>query len=217
MQVRYALYSLALSAIFIALSATASASQITVAWDRCTDPNIAGYYLYYGIKSGNYQYKVKVGNYNSCAVSGLENGKTYYFAATAYDSQLNESAFSEEIEYTTPSTVKQLDPAVYISDITINLLKKGSKYHPKAYVTVWDEMDRIVEGAVVSGQWFLNGKYVNEGSSSTDRKGMAKLISNKINASSGGELTFRITNIAKYGYRYDFTSDIVDESSANLK
>ena len=56
--------------------------------------------MHYGNYSGNYQYTVNVGNSTSCTISGLEIGKTYYYAVTAYDTQNNESDFSNEVPHT---------------------------------------------------------------------------------------------------------------------
>ena len=41
--------------------------------------------MHYGTISGVYAYNVNVGNNTSCTISGLEEGTTYYFAATAYN------------------------------------------------------------------------------------------------------------------------------------
>jgi len=75
-------------------------AQITVAWDENFEPDIAGYKMYYGTTSGNYEYSVDVGNNTSCSISGLIEGTTYYLAATAYDTNNIESSFSEELIHT---------------------------------------------------------------------------------------------------------------------
>jgi hypothetical protein len=75
---------------------------VKLAWDPNIEVDLAGYKVYYGNSSKNYKYSVDVGNFTSCSISGLEEGKTYFFAATAYDTQLNESNFSKEIPYTVP-------------------------------------------------------------------------------------------------------------------
>lgn len=192
------------------------ASQVTLAWDQNPEPDIAGYKVHYGTSTRNYEHRVDVGNYTSCTISDLQEGTTYYFAATAYNSQLNESDFSEEIGYTIPIPSPPSDPTIYVSDISIDLFKKGPSYQASVFVIVWDEIDRAVKEAIVSGQWFLNGKYINEVSDSSDKKGVAKLILNKVRAQSGDQLTLMITDVVKYGYSYDFGSNIVDEISTNF-
>ena len=81
----------------------AGAAQVSLAWEKSTGTNVAGYKMNYGNYSGSYQYTVNVGNSTSCTISGLELGKTYYYAVTAYDTQNNESDFSNEVAHTVVS------------------------------------------------------------------------------------------------------------------
>jgi hypothetical protein len=80
----------------------AGAAQVTISWDKNPEANIAGYKMHYGTTRGSYDHSVDVGNYTSCTISGLEEGATYYFAATAYVFVNDESGFSEELAYTIP-------------------------------------------------------------------------------------------------------------------
>ena len=81
---------------------TASAFQVTLAWDSNSEPDVIGYKIYYGEQSRNYTYCVDVGHATSCVISGLTSGHTYYFTANAYDMNGNESGFAEEIFYQIP-------------------------------------------------------------------------------------------------------------------
>ena len=81
---------------------TAQAAQITLAWDRNSEPDIAGYIVYYGYRSRYYTESIDVGNWPAATISGLVEGETYYLCVTAYDSLGNESDFSGEISYTVP-------------------------------------------------------------------------------------------------------------------
>jgi len=77
-------------------------ASVTLAWDPNPEANLKGYKIYYGYTSGNYSFMVDVGNWTSLTISGLEAGKTYYFAATAYGPAGEESGMSHELRYGTP-------------------------------------------------------------------------------------------------------------------
>jgi hypothetical protein len=83
-------------------ASVADAATVTLGWDKNSEPDIAGYRMYYGTTSDRYDYSVDVGNYTSCTISGLQEGTTYYFSATAYNSNNFESDFSEELAYKIP-------------------------------------------------------------------------------------------------------------------
>ncbi|MFZ1200684.1 MAG: fibronectin type III domain-containing protein, partial [Desulfobacterales bacterium] len=73
-----------------------------MAWNASTGSNISGYKIYYGTSSRNYAYNVNVGKSTSASLSGLQEGRKYYFAATAYTSSA-ESNYSSELAYTVPT------------------------------------------------------------------------------------------------------------------
>jgi hypothetical protein len=60
--------------------------------------------VYCGVSSRNYAVGADVGNQTGYTVKGLQEGETYYFAATAYDDYGNESDYSEEVSYQVPAT-----------------------------------------------------------------------------------------------------------------
>jgi hypothetical protein len=86
-------------AIFICFQTYAFAYSLTLEWDPNTEGDLAGYIVYYGTSSREYNRDVDIGDYTSCTISGLEDGIKYYFAVTAYDGEGNESAFSKEVCY----------------------------------------------------------------------------------------------------------------------
>ncbi|KON30914.1 hypothetical protein AC480_00070 [miscellaneous Crenarchaeota group archaeon SMTZ1-55] len=73
------------------------ASYLTLAWDLNTEPDLAGYRVYYGKSSGNYHQNIDVGNVVLYHLSDLDPDTRYYVALTAYDTSNNESDFSEEV------------------------------------------------------------------------------------------------------------------------
>jgi hypothetical protein len=87
----------------IMLGASAYAqSSVTLAWDPDPDNSVAGYRLYEGVLSRTYTNVIDTGNATIATVSNLVWGTTYYFAVTAYDTNGQESALSDEISFTVP-------------------------------------------------------------------------------------------------------------------
>ena len=80
-------------------------TSATLSWNASPSQNIAGYRIYYGRSSGNYDTFVPVSNVTNVNVRGLTSGLTYYFAATAVDSSGNQSAFSPEISGVVGTTI----------------------------------------------------------------------------------------------------------------
>ena len=86
----------------------AQAGQVTLAWNANTDPTLGGYRLYYGQASGNYTANVDVGKRTSYTLTGLTDGKTYYFAAKAYNTGKTVwSGFSNQISKTIATTAPE--------------------------------------------------------------------------------------------------------------
>jgi hypothetical protein len=76
------------------------AGTVTLAWDANTESDLAGYKIYYGLASGSYSTTIDVKNVIQYTVPDILPGTTYYFAATAYDENNNESAYSIELVHT---------------------------------------------------------------------------------------------------------------------
>jgi Fibronectin type III domain len=72
------------------------AANLQLVWDPSLSP-VAGYKVYYGLSSGDYDTIVDVGNQTSYSLLGLESDQPYYFTITAYDSLGNESPFANEV------------------------------------------------------------------------------------------------------------------------
>ena len=73
------------------------AAQVKLAWNANTEPQLAGYKIHYGITSGRYTNTIDVGNTTSVTLNDLPDDVDYFFAATAYDTQGNESGYSNEL------------------------------------------------------------------------------------------------------------------------
>ena len=83
--------TLAISTL-MALSSVVYAAQVDLIWDP-PDIEPAGYKVYYGTASASYTQSVDVGKTTSAVITGLEEGNTYYFSATAYYDNEPESGF----------------------------------------------------------------------------------------------------------------------------
>lgn len=66
--------------------------------DGTTLDDLVGYKIYYGTSSGNYTEMIDITDPQKSdhTIENLASG-TYYFVATAYDTEGNESDFSEEV------------------------------------------------------------------------------------------------------------------------
>jgi hypothetical protein len=97
------------SCVIFIFPSVLSAHHVTLAWDPNIEPDLAGYIAYWGTSSGNYPYLTDVGNNTTHTITGLEEDRVYYFAITAYDSEYNESDYSDELTYAVTS------PETYVS------------------------------------------------------------------------------------------------------
>ena len=95
---------------FVFLGGSASAQtglNATVNWDLSDNPDVIGYNVYYGTSSRNYSQAIFTDEYTtSLTISGLAVSKTYFVAVTSVDSFGNESDFSTEAYFMTPSPPK---------------------------------------------------------------------------------------------------------------
>jgi VCBS repeat-containing protein len=79
------------------------AADFTFSWVPNTEANLAGYKIHYGTVSNSYTTTRDVGLATmvdgrvTATVTGLTQGGTYYFVATAYDSNGAESGYSNEV------------------------------------------------------------------------------------------------------------------------
>jgi hypothetical protein len=82
------------------IAQVADAGTVSLGWDANTEPDLAGYRLYYGISprsEGAYTQTVPINNKNATTWELSLPSGTYYFALTAVDFVGNESGFSNEV------------------------------------------------------------------------------------------------------------------------
>ena len=97
--------TLLFATMFVQLSHSA---DVTLAWDHNDQVSVAGYYVYYGLESGNYSTKIEAGSELQYTLGGLDDLKSYYIAVTAYN-EFGESDFSGEIIYAAQACQADID------------------------------------------------------------------------------------------------------------
>jgi hypothetical protein len=85
-----------ISIIFSIFIPIAWSAQVTLEW-AASSGNVAGYNVYQGTSSRDYDVTLDVGNWTSVTIADLEDGEAYYFSVTAYDLEYSESGYSNEV------------------------------------------------------------------------------------------------------------------------
>jgi len=96
------LSSIAPRVISVSDSVGVNVGAAQVSWTANTEPDLAGYKVYYGTSSGVYTTVIDVGLTATPAtpshtIYNLTKGVTYFFNVTAYDTSNNESGFGTEV------------------------------------------------------------------------------------------------------------------------
>ena len=102
--------------------AVRATGTVTLVWDPSSGTNvIANYNLYYGGASATYTNVVSAGTATTASVSNLIEGCTYYFAATAVDTNGLESDYSTEVSALIPVKLTNQPPTLNaLANFTIN-------------------------------------------------------------------------------------------------
>jgi hypothetical protein len=79
------------------------AATAVVTWDRSPSSDVAGYVVYYGTQSRQYEYEEDCGDILECKLFSLDDQTTYYIAVRAYDWWGQLSDYSDEVEFISAS------------------------------------------------------------------------------------------------------------------
>lgn len=82
---------------FAAIVLLALTDIVSLTWSPNTEPDVAGYKIYYGSSSRSYHTVLNVDNVTEYTFPAFERSGQYFFAVTAYDTLGNESDFSDEV------------------------------------------------------------------------------------------------------------------------
>src|SRR5215212_2001663 len=92
---RFAITAFAVALCFISC-VIAAAEPLVLTWEPNSEPDIAGYIVYYGLSSREYTVSVDVGDRTSFQLEGNASYQ-YYFALRAYNRRGQQSEFSAEV------------------------------------------------------------------------------------------------------------------------
>lgn len=93
---------------------------VGVAWNANSEPDLAGYYIYYGTQSLLYTNRVTVGKVTTGRVEGLVAGVMYYFALTAFNTGGIESLPSAEVTYRVPNLTNLPPTLNALADVVVD-------------------------------------------------------------------------------------------------
>ena len=96
------------------------AAEVTLTWDAPDPPaEPIGYRIYQGLASGVYDKHADAGTQMTWTMQGLDQGKTYYFAATAIYPEDTESGYSNEVSKFIPVFGKPINLKVTKVQVTL--------------------------------------------------------------------------------------------------
>jgi fibronectin type 3 domain-containing protein len=133
------------------------ATGIRVSWNANTDTDLAGYNVYYGTSSGKYSVCINVGNVTSYKIDNLAQGTTYYFIVTALDNAGNESADSEEVSATIPTSVVDTAPVVDTTPPTGSIIINNNASYTRNRAVTLTLSASDDSGSVVAMKFSNNG------------------------------------------------------------
>ncbi len=123
--------AICIAAAFVMTGSLRADQTASLAWNPVG--NVAGYALYVGNVSGNYGTRLDVGTNTQITVTGLKEGKTNYFAVTAYNSARIESPVSSAVPYIVPGLLRFTPPSKLVSSGTISFpVAAGHSYELQA-------------------------------------------------------------------------------------
>lgn len=120
---------LPLSAEDFSVRALEQGGSVLASWNPVV--NAVGYKVYYGAVSGKYTASADVGDFTSKEITGLVNGRKYYFALTSYNDKKAES------DYSNPVSLTPSDSRGPIAPIISALIAKGNKVE-----VVWEDQSQ---------------------------------------------------------------------------
>ncbi len=137
--------------------------SIELAWEANTEPDLAGYKVYYGTETGVYTDEIDVGDVIRTFASDLDECVDYYLAVTAYDESLNESGYSAETTTQTSQTNAPATPAGLSGDAGDGQITLSWDANPECDIDGYN-----VYRSLTSGTGYTRQKTIYDGTSYID-------------------------------------------------
>ncbi|MBN2508489.1 MAG: HYR domain-containing protein, partial [Verrucomicrobia bacterium] len=188
------------------LTASAGNNQVRLDWAVTTEPDLAGYNVYRSESAGGPYALLNEGALvmdNWFVDSTALNGTTYYYVVTAVDTGGLESPASAEAVATPNSLIP-----MHVQSILMSAVQVGKNWKASASVLIVDGTGAPVPGALVTGNWTLDGTLCEAGvTGTTDAAGTAVISSVPYKISSG-EFRFEVAEAALAGHVYDAAANV---------
>jgi len=184
--------------LFLFIVTSGHAMDVTLQWSPNSEPDLAGYRLFYREEGQFYNYTNPSweGTNTTCTIYDLEENKTYYCVLRAFDNEELESGDSNEVclEPTVPDNQQPiayvgLDPTSGIAPLTVNFDGSGS-YDPDGEIVsyYWDFGDGTTDSGESVSHTFRDPGVYTVTLTVTDDQGATGSDTIEISAGSGSGL-----------------------------
>jgi hypothetical protein len=164
--------------ILFLISTQSLAVGIKLNWNPNQEPDLQGYKIHYGFKTRHYTLEQDVGKTNSYELTSLQANTEYFLALTAYDSEGNESSYSEELHFKLGDTRAPKLSGIYPLSSTELQIR-------------FDETLDPISSQEISNYHIENGPEITDAVLQSDRK----TVHLKTTHHSDGQYTMVISNI----------------------
>ncbi len=167
--------------------------SVGVTWKANTEPDLAGYHIYYGPRPGVYTNVITVGRVATTArIEPLVSGANYYLAMTAFNSAKLESLPTSELFYKAPVIIPQNTPPS-ITTISNQTLREDAASASIKF-TIGDAespANALTVRARSSNPRLIPEQYILLGGTNSDR---SLLIVPQLNQSGRADVTLEVSD-----------------------
>ena len=162
--------------LFLVTIVNAHGANVTLGWNPNNEPDLAGYVLYSspGAPGQPYDYVATypISSINpespKCTITGMDADVPYYFVITAYDTDNNESGYSNEICVMNGRSCTQL---IQVQDFVARFYQQCLNREPDpAGLAGWSDalLDRRLTGADVARGFIFSPEFIEKNKSNEE-------------------------------------------------